>query len=105
VHLSLAGNGMGDEGAKLLASALSNDLLPLLEELHLHGNTVGDKGLAALAGAMADRRVPHLRVLHLHDNRNIGAAGVKALSSALNIIKPVLEEVRKYVVISTAASS
>jgi len=96
VHLSLAGNGMGDEGAKSLAIALSNDSCPLLEELHLHGNSVGDKGLAAVASAMADRHVPYLRVLRLHDNRNIGAAGVKALSSALNIIKPVLEEVRKW---------
>lgn len=95
MHLSLAGNGMGDEGAKSLANALSNDSLPLLEELHLHGNTVGDKGLAAVASAMADRRVPYLRVLRLQDNRNIGAVGVKALSSALNIIKPVLEEVRR----------
>jgi hypothetical protein len=35
-------------------------------------------------------------VHRLNDNRNIGAAGVKALSNALNAIKPVLEVVRSH---------
>ena len=62
-QLSLAGNGMGDDGAKALAAALGQGAAPLLEALLLNSNAIGDRGLMALATAMADRRVPHLRIL------------------------------------------
>jgi hypothetical protein len=98
-QLSLAGNGMGDDGAKALAAALGQGAAPLLEALLLNSNAIGDRGLMALATAMADRRVPHLRILRwgllnpspnpnpnpklLLNSNAIGDRGLMALATAM----------------------
>ena len=66
--LGLAGLGIGDEGARALAS------LSALTSLYLRDNKIGDEGARALASLSA------LTSFHLRDNK-IGAAGARALAS------------------------
>eukprot|EP00191_Tetraselmis_sp_GSL018_P010024 CAMPEP_0177617222 /NCGR_PEP_ID=MMETSP0419_2-20121207/24730_1 /TAXON_ID=582737 /ORGANISM="Tetraselmis sp., Strain GSL018" /LENGTH=94 /DNA_ID=CAMNT_0019115645 /DNA_START=504 /DNA_END=784 /DNA_ORIENTATION=+ len=67
-------NGIGDEGAKVLAEALNNGALT---ELSLRGNGIGDEGAKALAAALWQN--PALTELRLWGNI-IGDEGAKALA-------------------------
>jgi len=49
-NLSLYGNGIGEEGAKALASALRVN--GVLKTLNLYGNNIRDEGAAAIAEAL-----------------------------------------------------
>jgi hypothetical protein len=73
-NLELAYNGIGDEGARALAEGAGN--LPSLRELSLMGNEIGDPGALALA------RSPYLdrlRWLSLMDNDSVGRDSREAL--------------------------
>lgn len=50
--LNLHGNGIADEGARALASALAAGQLPKLEVAELQQNAIGDAGAEALAAAL-----------------------------------------------------
>ncbi|KAJ8609245.1 hypothetical protein CTAYLR_008062 [Chrysophaeum taylorii] len=110
VKLSLGRNGLGDEGALLLANTLKQGALPKLQRLfltrngignegaellaaafksaplvavHLNANHIGDKGAIEIANALKALDVPPtLKSLLLTDNR-IGDAGAVAIGTAL----------------------
>ena len=65
--LNLQNNrGLGDDGTMVIASALSEGLLPNLEHLDLDGTGMGDAGATALAGALDG--APKLKTLIVGKN-------------------------------------
>jgi hypothetical protein len=74
-RLDLAGNGIGDDGARALAAS---PLLARVRELRLGGNHIGPAGVAALAGS---RHLGQLTSLALAGNP-IGDDGARALADA-----------------------
>ncbi|WP_018546557.1 hypothetical protein [Streptomyces sp. LaPpAH-108] len=107
-HLLLGTNALGDEGARSVATALSDTAAHGVHTLYLGCNRIGPDGLTALAGALAADTAPRalwlkrnpvmpdgartlaallrrnttLRTLDLV-NSGIGAAGVRLLADAL----------------------
>ena len=71
--------GLGDEGAAAIAGALSEGLLPKLEELRLQGTGMGDAGAAALAEALGG--APELQTL-IVGNNTFGEEAKEALKAA-----------------------
>jgi Ran GTPase-activating protein (RanGAP) involved in mRNA processing and transport len=82
-HLSLAGNAIGDAGAKAIAAALKLNVS--LEELDLTGCSIGAEGCSAIAEALLSNT--NLRHLVL-DYNNIGSAGAAALAVLLSDSSP-----------------
>ncbi len=80
VELSFSGNGIGDEGAKVLAKALEGNTV--LQSLELGNNNIGSDGVVALSKALA--KTNSLKTLYLRGNK-IGDAGAIALSEALKM--------------------
>ena len=79
-YLDLCDNrGLGDEGAWAIAGALSEGLLPKLEELNLEGTGMGDAGAAALAEALGG--APELQELIVGGNE-FGEEAKDALKAA-----------------------
>jgi hypothetical protein len=76
--LGLAGNEIGDEGAKAIAEALKVN--PVLTELNLWNNSIGPEGAKAIAEALKVN--PVLTKLNLEVN-NLGEAGEKAVRDAV----------------------
>merc|ERR1719383_281091 len=78
--LDLSGNrGLGDEGAAAIAGALSEGLLPKLQELNLESTGMGDAGAAALAEALGG--APELQQLTVGRNA-FGEEAKDALKAA-----------------------
>jgi Ran GTPase-activating protein (RanGAP) involved in mRNA processing and transport len=82
-HLSLAGNAIGDAGAKAIAAALKLNVS--LEELDLTGCSIGAEGCSAIAEALLSNT--HLKHLVL-DYNNIGSEGAAALAVLLSDSSP-----------------
>ena len=72
-------DGLGDEGAKVLAAALSEGRLPKLEELELENTGMGDAGATALARSLGG--APALKELWVRRN-DIGEAAKAELKAA-----------------------
>jgi Leucine-rich repeat (LRR) protein len=67
--LHLSDNKIGDAGAKALANAIGEGVLPpCLEECYLGDNLIGDAGLIALSAQMRMGKLTNLRVLAQHSN-------------------------------------
>eukprot|EP00953_Heterococcus_sp_UTEX-ZZ885_P028217 15058-Heterococcus_DN1.PRE.3 len=82
-HLSLAGNAIGDAGAKAIAAALKLNVS--LEELDLTGCSIGAEGCSAIAEALlSNTNLKHL----ILDYNNIGSAGAAALAVLLSDSSP-----------------
>eukprot|EP00316_Scyphosphaera_apsteinii_P015995 CAMPEP_0119312936 /NCGR_PEP_ID=MMETSP1333-20130426/27285_1 /TAXON_ID=418940 /ORGANISM="Scyphosphaera apsteinii, Strain RCC1455" /LENGTH=384 /DNA_ID=CAMNT_0007317639 /DNA_START=36 /DNA_END=1190 /DNA_ORIENTATION=+ len=79
-RLFLHNNDLRCQGLALLASCMTQDRFPNLNDLHLHGNRIGDDGVRALAEVNI-----RFRTLMLHTNC-IGDEGCKIL--AINIDPP-----------------
>ena len=77
-YLSLAGENIGDDGAKSLAQALRTNTT--LQHLSHSGNQISDDGAKSLAQALQTNT--SLRYIRLHNNQ-IGDDGAKALAKAL----------------------
>jgi len=77
-RLTLAYDGIGDNGAKALAGALLTNTT--LTWISLDGNDIGVEGAKALAGALLTNN--KLTAMYLGDN-HIGVEGAKALAGAL----------------------
>ena len=82
-HFNLASNEVTDTGCLVLADAISRGGLPNLLHMSLAGNKVGDDGLSALSTAwQAPRCRMRLEYLGLGDNV-IGDRGLQRFSQAL----------------------
>jgi hypothetical protein len=78
VRLNLSRNLLGNEGAAVLAKALSSHHLSCLEHVEVAQNALSDAGIGAFASALADLpAASHLR--HLDLSRN--AASAQAIAS------------------------
>ena len=78
--LSLTSNdGLGDEGAAVLAAALSEGRLPKLEDLDLTRTGMGDAGATALARSLGG--APALETLTVGEN-DFGEAAKEELKAA-----------------------
>eukprot|EP00873_Tetraselmis_striata_P022615 jgi/Tetstr1/442879/TSEL_030942.t1 len=76
--VNLAFNGIGDQGAHLMADALMTN--PCVKELDLEGNGICDQGVAALAHALLENA--SLTKLNLAGNE-LGEEGLQALLGVL----------------------
>jgi Ran GTPase-activating protein (RanGAP) involved in mRNA processing and transport len=129
-HLSLAGNAIGDAGAKAIAAALKLNVS--LEELDLTGcsigaeacsaiadallsntnlkhlvldyNSIGSAGAASLAVLLSDSSPSHLERLDL-SNTHIGTAGACALASGFSCIRSRGRRTRDSAVAAAVAAS
>ncbi|KAL7463051.1 hypothetical protein ACHAXS_003431 [Conticribra weissflogii] len=77
VRVRLNSNEVGDEGARILASAMRK--LPNLKELHLANNNIGDDGILSLFPKLT---LTSLEYLDLYGNR-IGSIGSTELGKNL----------------------
>lgn len=84
-ELRLGTNGIGDDGARALASAVRRNLHVTV--LSLEGNAIGAAGAAALASMLEVNG--SLRELDLSHNR-AGARGVAALAAALPLARALV---------------
>ena len=79
VSLALPGNPIGSEGALAIGDLLASDTM--LTSLDLSDCSIGDDGLIGLAQGLSRNTV--LRHLNLALNRDLTAAGIRALAGAL----------------------
>ena len=81
--LSLSGGGIGDGGAKAVASALKH--VPQLELLDLSKNALTKRGAAAVGSALV--HVPHLKKLYIvRGNAKVGKIGKRHLADGKNAV-------------------
>ena len=85
-ELLLDGNGLADEGAKMLAELIRTGVLPALKTLVLHSNAIGDAGAIELVRALAGRAggdgAAEMQGLDFSRNA-IGERGLSALAAEL----------------------
>jgi hypothetical protein len=89
-NLSLKGNSIKSEGAKILAYALGRNAMPSLKRLDLGRCGVDDDGFVALVSALEhNTSLQILNFLHgyFREGRHIGKRGLMALAETLPSIK------------------
>ncbi|KAH3759047.1 Protein NLRC3 [Pelomyxa schiedti] len=85
VSLNMAGNDIGDEGAAIISRALSSN--KSLVSLNLYGNNVGDEGATSIAQALSSNK--SLVSLNMAGN-NIGDEGAASIAQALSSNKSLV---------------
>ena len=78
-EVNLSDNQIGDDGAKLLASSLSNGEMPNLKKLHLEGNNITDEGQDALINALKNETVQDVIItaITLYEKYQLNISGNK----------------------------
>lgn len=77
----LGGNGLGNEGAKMIARWLSTEKPENLVKIDLRYNDIGGEGMEILCDGLL-----HARVMYLHlEGNQIGNAGCASLSKLLKL--------------------
>ena len=85
LHLNLARNNIGRQGARMLGLALARGAFPKLKTLDLRSNMIEDSGLKGILDAVNKKDgepLRHLRTFCLSQN-GIGDSGALALSHTL----------------------
>jgi len=94
--LNLANNQIRDDGAKLLATSLSNGNMPNLKKLHLEGNKITDKGEDALINTLKNETVQDVIItaITLYEKYHLNISGDK--EKQRSILENQLERARAH---------